>query len=221
MRFGERERGDFLACDAREIFFLLLLRPEKQQRLRNADRLMRGHQRGQVRIPTSEQHRGAAIINLRQTRGRRIASGSSRQTRPSRRGRRCFSAESHRCDRSRPRRHSSCRYFFKLREKFSSPAARSSALCSGHGIDAIEIVATDEQVAGEATALVERIARAFGKIQRRSFTGRHLGSVDHGRRGAGLALVSSAICFSGASSGEFIFLRGDVWLNASLITIRM
>ena len=63
--FGERERGDFLARDARQIFFLLLLRAEKQQRLRNADRLMRGNQRGQVRIPTAEQHRGASIIDLR------------------------------------------------------------------------------------------------------------------------------------------------------------
>ena len=64
---GERERGDFVARDARQIFLLLLFGAEEQQRLRHADRLVRGDERGQVRVPTAEQHRGAAIIDLRQT----------------------------------------------------------------------------------------------------------------------------------------------------------
>ena len=63
----QREGGDFLARDPRQIFPLLLFRAEKQQRLRHADRLVRGNERGQIRIPTAEQHRGAAIIDLRQT----------------------------------------------------------------------------------------------------------------------------------------------------------
>ena len=75
VRFGEGESGNFLARDPRQIFLLLLFRAEKQQRLRHADRLMRGNERGQVRIPTAEQHRGAAVIHLRQARARHIRFG--------------------------------------------------------------------------------------------------------------------------------------------------
>ena len=86
----------------------------------------------------------------------------------------------------------------------SSPAARSSALCSGKE-DAIEIVATDEKVARETAAIVERIARAFGQLKRGALSLRHFGRVDDGSGCfAGLALVSSRTCFSGASSGDFI-----------------
>ena len=44
----------------------LLLGAEKHQRLRHADRLMRGEQRGQVAAIAAEQHRGAAVVRLRQ-----------------------------------------------------------------------------------------------------------------------------------------------------------
>ena len=43
-----------MASDARQILRFLLLSAEKEQRLRDADRLMRGHECGQICIPTSE-----------------------------------------------------------------------------------------------------------------------------------------------------------------------
>ena len=65
--FGQRESRDFLARDPRQIFVLLLFGSEQEQRLRNTERLMRGNERSQVRVPASEQHRGATVIDLRQT----------------------------------------------------------------------------------------------------------------------------------------------------------
>ena len=41
-RLRQREGGDRAAGEAREVFLLLLRRAEKLQRLRNADRLVRG-----------------------------------------------------------------------------------------------------------------------------------------------------------------------------------
>ena len=93
-----------LARHSRQIFLLLLFRAEEQQRLRNADRLMRGNERGQVRVPTTEQHRSATVIHLRQTEAAVLLSEFSRRTRPSRKVRRCFSAGFRRCDRSHRRR---------------------------------------------------------------------------------------------------------------------
>ena len=65
VRFRERERRDLVARDARQIFLLLLFRAEEQQRLRDADRLVRGDERGHVCVPTAEQHRGATVVDLR------------------------------------------------------------------------------------------------------------------------------------------------------------
>src|SRR5439155_12258926 len=50
-----------------QIFFLLLFCAEEQQWLRNADRLMRRNERSEICIPTAEQHRRAPVIHLRQT----------------------------------------------------------------------------------------------------------------------------------------------------------
>ena len=67
VRFRERERRNFPARDARQVFLLLRLGAEQNQRLRHADGLMRRNQRRQIAAPTAEQHRRAAIIRLRQT----------------------------------------------------------------------------------------------------------------------------------------------------------
>ena len=60
------ERRNFAACDAREIFLFLLFGAEKQQGLRNTDRLVGRNERSQIFVPASEQHRGPAIVDLRQ-----------------------------------------------------------------------------------------------------------------------------------------------------------
>ena len=64
MDFGQRERRNFAACDARQIFLFLLFGAEQKQRLRDADRLMRRHERGDVSIPAAKQHCRASIIRL-------------------------------------------------------------------------------------------------------------------------------------------------------------
>src|ERR1700730_15427782 len=66
MSFGEVERGNFTPRHPRQIFFLLLLRPEEQKRLRHADGLMGGNERGHISIPTAQQDRGASVLELRQ-----------------------------------------------------------------------------------------------------------------------------------------------------------
>ncbi len=65
--FRKRERGNLAARDPRQIFFLLFFRAEKQQWLRDANRLMGRNERSEICVPTSEQHRRAPVIYLRQT----------------------------------------------------------------------------------------------------------------------------------------------------------
>ena len=66
----------------------------------------------------------------------------------------------------------------KLREKSSTRGAIFRTLL-GERKDAVEIVAADEEVARKAATFVERIARTFGEVKRRSLPCRHFGSVDH------------------------------------------
>ena len=66
LRLGEREGGDFAAGDARQETALLLLCAEEDERLRHADGLMRGEERGEVAAIAAEQHAGAAVIGLRE-----------------------------------------------------------------------------------------------------------------------------------------------------------
>src|SRR5207244_12290419 len=47
-------------------FFLLRFGAEKQQWLRNTDRLVGRNERSQIFVPASEQHRSPAIVDLRQ-----------------------------------------------------------------------------------------------------------------------------------------------------------
>src|SRR6186997_3128049 len=55
---------DFSRGNTREKTALLLVGPEENDRLRNADRLMSREQGGQIAAITSEEHRGATIIRL-------------------------------------------------------------------------------------------------------------------------------------------------------------
>src|SRR6185312_6962042 len=64
---GESEGRDFAARHSWQIFPLLLFGSEKEQWLRDTDRLMRGNERGQVCVPTTEQHGSATVVYLGQT----------------------------------------------------------------------------------------------------------------------------------------------------------
>ena len=70
---------------------------------------------------------------------------------------------------------------FQLGEKFLASLAILGALLRP-GIDPIEIVTPDEQVAREAAAVVQRIARGLGKLERFALAFGHLRGVDHGGR---------------------------------------
>src|SRR2546430_12549641 len=56
---------NLVSRDTRKILFLLLVRAKKKQRLRNANGLVRGNERGQIFVPTSEQHGSTLVIDLR------------------------------------------------------------------------------------------------------------------------------------------------------------
>src|SRR5438094_3098740 len=62
--FRESEGRDFAARHSWQIFPLLLFGSEKKQWLRDTDRLMRGNKRGQVCVPTTEQHGSATVVYL-------------------------------------------------------------------------------------------------------------------------------------------------------------
>ncbi len=179
MRFGEREGRDLVARDARQIFFLLLFRAEEQQRLRNADRLVRGNERGQVCVPTAEQHRGAAVIDLRQTEAavllRNLDGEGAHGEEVVDILLRDFAGAI-----DLIRVHVRFEISAEFRQKSFARGAIFRALL-GEGKDAVEIVAADEKVAREAAAFVERIAGTFGQLERRRLARRHLRSVDHGR----------------------------------------
>ena len=169
-----------MARDARQIFLLLFFRAEEQQRLRNADRLVGGDERGQVRVPTAEEHRGPAVIDLRQTEAAVLLRNLDR--------------ESAHCEQvvdillrdfagaiDLIRVHVCFEIGTKLGKEALAGGAIFRALL-GERKDAVEIETADEEIAGEAAAFIERIARTFRQIERRRLAGRHLGSVNHGRR---------------------------------------
>src|SRR5215208_6574735 len=54
---------------------------------------------------------------------------------------------------------------FKLAQKLFASGAILSALC-GVRMDSIEIITSDEQVAGETAAVLQWIARGLGKLER-------------------------------------------------------
>jgi hypothetical protein len=68
----------------------------------------------------------------------------------------------------------------------------------------VEIEAADEKVAGKTAALIQRIARTL-RQSRAAALPADIFDVSITGAVAGFAVVSSAICFSGASSGDFIF----------------
>src|SRR6266498_1539513 len=70
--------------------------------------------------------------------------------------------------------------FFQAAEEFLPSGAVFSALLRVR-MDAPEIVAADEKIAGETAPIVEWIARGFRQLERFAFAFRHFRSVDDGR----------------------------------------
>ncbi len=180
VRFRERKGRDLVARHARQIFLFLLLRAEKQQRLRHADRLMGGDERGQVCVPTAEQHRGPAIIHLRQTEAAVLLGNLDRE-----------SAHREEVVDILLRDFAGAIDFIGVHVRFEispqfgeKPFARGAIFGAllGERKDAVEIVAANEEVAREAAAFIERITGTFRQIERRGFPRRHLRSIDD-RRG--------------------------------------
>ena len=62
---------------------------------------------------------------------------------------------------------------FELAQELFTRGAIFRAL-RGIGINSIEIVSPDEKIAGEAPAVLKRIARGFGQLERFALAFRHL-----------------------------------------------
>ena len=187
MRFGQRERGNFSARNARQVFLLLLFRAKQEQRLRDADGLMRGDESGHVSVPAAEQDRGASVIILRQTETAVLL--------------RYFDSE-------RADLRESLKIFwwnfagpinfvrvdmitqitFELAQQVFPGGAIFGAL-RRPGINPIEIVAPDEKIARKTAAVIQWIARGFGQLECFALAFRHLRRVD--RTGCGLCRLGA------------------------------
>src|SRR5438132_11044638 len=71
---------------------------------------------------------------------------------------------------------------FELLQKWFARGAIVRALFR-KGMNAPEIVATDEKIARETAAIIQRIARRLSQLERFALTLRHFRSVDDGRGG--------------------------------------
>ena len=65
LRLRQRERGDRALREARQVLLLLLRRAEELQRLRHADRLVRGEQRDQVAVLARDELDRLRVLALR------------------------------------------------------------------------------------------------------------------------------------------------------------
>src|SRR3954452_7952788 len=70
---------------------------------------------------------------------------------------------------------------FELAQKVFASRPILGALCR-IGMDSIEIVTSDKQVAGETAAVFKRIARGLGELERLALAFAHLRCVDDGSR---------------------------------------
>ena len=93
---------------------------------------------------------------------------------------------------------------FKLVQKLLASGAILGALRRIR-MDSIEIVTSDEQVAGETAAVFERIARGLGEFERLALAFAHLRCVDDGsrRRLLGLRARFLSDLFFGCFEGRF------------------
>src|SRR5206468_7553025 len=143
---------DLAARDARQIFLFLLFRSEQKQRLRNTDRLMRRNKRSHVSIPAPKQNCGASVVGLRQTKAAIFL----------------WNFDSKRPDLCEPfeifgrnfagaidfvRTDMFAQVTFQLLQEI---LARDAVLCTLRGVrvNPIEIVTSDEQIAGETAAVL-------------------------------------------------------------------
>ena len=83
---GEQERADLAAGAAGQVLLLLLVGAEQGQRLRDADRLVRGQQRGDGGGGRADDHQRAVVVQVGQAQAAVLAAGSSCRTRRARRG---------------------------------------------------------------------------------------------------------------------------------------
>ena len=132
---------------------------------------MRRNERGEICVPAAEQHRGAPVIHLGQTEPAVLL--------------RNFDAErAHRekivdvflRDLAGPIDFIGidvfAQIFLQTGEKFFSGGAIFGALL-GKWVNARKIVTADKKVARETAAIVERIARGFGQLERFALAFRH------------------------------------------------
>ena len=149
----------------------MLFRAEKQERLGYADGLMSGDKSGDVSVPTAEQNGRAPIIELRQTEAavllRHFDSKGADLGQPGKIFRRNFARA---IDLVRIDMLAQIR--FELLQKWFARGAIVRALFR-KGMNAAEIVATDEKIARETAAIVQRIARRLSQLERFPLTLRH------------------------------------------------
>ena len=105
---------------------------------------------------------------------------------------------------------------FQIGEKFLASLAILGALLRP-GINPIEIVTPDKKIAREAAALVQRIARGLGKLERFALAFGHLRGVDDaGRRGLfhfrGRFLSPATAGFFGCFQRRFHKSSASLWL---------
>src|SRR6266705_4653368 len=141
---------------------------------------MRRYERGYVSVPTAQQYCSASIIALRQTKPAVFLPNFDSKRAELRESLEIF------------RRNFAgaidlvwidmfAQIIFQLANKIF---ASDAILCTLRGIriNPIEIVTSDEQIAGETAAVLERIARRFRQLKRLALAFGHLRCIDDSRR---------------------------------------
>src|SRR6266516_1732219 len=141
---------------------------------------MRRHERGYVSVPTAKQNCGASVIGLRQTKSavflRNFDSKRADLRESFKIFRRNFAGAIHHV-----RIDMFAQITFQLVEEIF---ARGAVLCTlrGIGVSPIEIVTPDEEIAGETSTILERIARGLSQLERLALAFGHLRCIDDGGR---------------------------------------
>src|SRR5205814_462948 len=145
----------------RKVLRLLLFRAEKKKRPRNTDRLMRGDECRQIRVPAAQQHRRASIIELRQPETA-ILGRNFDSERPHRKQVIDVLLRDFTSTIDLVRVDMGPQIFAKLIQERLALGSVFFALCRVRK-DPGKIVTTDKQVAGETATLIQWVARSFGQ----------------------------------------------------------